>query len=88
MEFLLVATIVGVVIAGICAMLGYAVGTQRGQGPLGMVLGLFLGPIGILVASLLPEAEQPIYGHPKRHRRYVPGQSVQEEETDEWIGKL
>ncbi len=38
----------------ICPILGYMVGVQRGQGTLGLVLGLFLGPIGILIAVLLP----------------------------------
>jgi hypothetical protein len=40
----------------ICGGLGYAVGAQKGQGGLGAVLGCLLGPIGILIAVLLPKA--------------------------------
>jgi hypothetical protein len=41
----------------VCGFLGYAVAHTRNQGGLGLVLGLLLGPLGILVAALLPRQE-------------------------------
>jgi hypothetical protein len=46
-----------------CAVLGYAVGKQKGQGALGLVLGVFLGPFGILIAALLQDNRP-------RHRKF------------------
>lgn len=52
-----IATIVAacVVAAIICAMFGWAVGETRRRPGFGFLLGLFLGPIGVLTAVLLPE---------------------------------
>jgi hypothetical protein len=41
-----------------CGAVGAVVGKQRGQGGLGFLLALFLGPIGVLVAALLPDAQK------------------------------
>lgn len=43
----------------VCGFLGYAVGETRNQGGLGCCLGLLLGPLGILIAALLPKQEAP-----------------------------
>lgn len=49
MEYLLIVSI-GLVV---CAVIGKAVGSQKNAGGWGMLLGLFLGPIGIIVAALI-----------------------------------
>ena len=36
-------------VAAICALLGAAIGSNRGQGAAGFWLGLFLGPLGLLL---------------------------------------
>ncbi len=41
--------------AAICGAIGYTIGQSRGRGPDGLGLGLFLGPIGCIIAALLPE---------------------------------
>lgn len=51
--FVLLFVVGGVV----CGFLGYLVGNTRNQGGLGFALGLLLGPLGILVAALLPRNE-------------------------------
>jgi MFS family permease len=43
----------------VCGFIGYAVGDTRKQGGLGFLLGFLLGPLGILVAVLLPKKEAP-----------------------------
>ena len=44
---------------------GYIVGAWRGRGAGGVLLALFLGPIGWLVAALLaPDEESPTYHRP------------------------
>jgi hypothetical protein len=40
----------------LCAWLGKVVGGMRGQAELGLLLGLLLGPLGVLVAVVLPES--------------------------------
>ena len=43
----------------LCGIIGYVVGTQKGNGGLGFVLGFFLLAIGILVAVLLQDNRPP-----------------------------
>lgn len=44
---------------------GYIVGAWRGRGAGGILLALFLGPVGWLVATLLPpDEESPTYHRP------------------------
>ncbi len=43
-----------IVVAIVCGLFGGVIGRQKGQGSLGFWLGFFLGPIGVLVAVLLP----------------------------------
>ena len=38
----------------ICAIIGKVVGSKKGRGDAGLVLGFLLGPIGIVIALLLP----------------------------------
>jgi hypothetical protein len=54
--FFLLFVLIG---ALVCGFIGYAVGDTRQQGGLGFVLGFLLGPLGILVAVLLPRKELP-----------------------------
>lgn len=44
------------IVALVCAGLGYAVATEDKK-VLGAVLGLILGPIGVIVAALLKKSE-------------------------------
>jgi hypothetical protein len=39
----------------VCALIGAGVGRQRGQQDTGLLLGLLLGPVGVVVAALLPD---------------------------------
>ena len=62
---------------------------QRGQGPLGLILGLLLGPIGVLIAVLLPEAEKPRHGYmPERYKHYSPSHHKTEEDMADWLDKM
>jgi hypothetical protein len=51
--FLTIALIVTVLFAA----LGWYIGEQRGRGSLGLILGLFLGPIGLLIVAVMEPAE-------------------------------
>lgn len=52
MEFLIPL----VVVCAVCGGLGYAIGGQKGQAGMGRALGVLLGPLGVLVAVLLPRS--------------------------------
>lgn len=41
---------------GLTVVLGASIGHQRGQGFAGAILGLFLGPLGWLIAAFLPRS--------------------------------
>jgi uncharacterized membrane protein YeaQ/YmgE (transglycosylase-associated protein family) len=45
------------VVCFVCGALGYAVGDQKNQGGLGAVLGIMLGPVGVLIAAVLPKSK-------------------------------
>jgi hypothetical protein len=42
-------------VSSTCAMLGAALGSSKGNGTAGFLLGLFLGPLGLILVLLLPE---------------------------------
>ena len=46
--------VVSIVVASICACIGMFIGRTRGRGTAGFWLGFFLGPIGWIIALLLP----------------------------------
>jgi uncharacterized membrane protein YeaQ/YmgE (transglycosylase-associated protein family) len=52
MEGLLVLMIF---VCGICGILGFVIGSQKCQGGLGAMLGILLGPLGVLIAALLSD---------------------------------
>jgi len=41
----------------VCPILSYVIGSMRGCALLGCLVGVFLGPLGVLIACLLPEQE-------------------------------
>jgi hypothetical protein len=41
------------VIGFICALLGFLIGKEKGQGGFGALLGLLLGPIGLLIILVM-----------------------------------
>jgi hypothetical protein len=43
----------------VCGILGMVVASGKGNGGMGFVLGLLLGPLGILIAVLLPRKDVP-----------------------------
>ena len=42
------------ILIGSCPLGGYLVGKYKGKGVWGALLGLFLGPIGIIITAFLP----------------------------------
>jgi hypothetical protein len=52
----------------ICAVVGYYISVQKSRDPVeGVALGCFLGPIGWLIAALLPTGTPPAAPVPSRH---------------------
>lgn len=69
-----------------CGVLGYFVGNLRGQAMMGGVLGFLLGPLGVLIAALLPEAyEEPRYGRSVGH---ILAKRREEDQTEDWLNRL
>jgi hypothetical protein len=44
---------------GLCGWIGHTIGAQKGQGGIGAALGILFGPIGLIIAALLPPAGPP-----------------------------
>jgi F0F1-type ATP synthase assembly protein I len=43
-------------ILGVCTFIGWVIGSVKGQGAAGLILGLLLGPLGILAALIIKPA--------------------------------
>jgi len=46
-------------LGAVCGAIGAAIGGARGQAGLGFLVGFLFGPVGLIVACLLPEAVRP-----------------------------
>ncbi len=80
------------------AVFGGIVGELRGHGVLGALLGLCFGPLGILIAALLPERKTEPKPPPdaetirtgrlvERYRHYSPSKKATDEFTENWLDK-
>lgn len=68
MEIVFLLAVVSMIV---CGRLGYIVGRTRRQESLGLLLGVILGPLGVLIAALLPEGKE---GSPYTGSRLPNGQ--------------
>jgi hypothetical protein len=50
---LLFVMLVWLAIACFCGLFGYVIAANKGRGALGFFLGVFFGPLGLIVAALL-----------------------------------
>jgi hypothetical protein len=65
--------LLGLVWALVCGGLGYACGAGRGRGGAGFMLGIFLGPLGWLLALFLPAAPGRMIYRARRLARHERG---------------
>jgi uncharacterized membrane protein YeaQ/YmgE (transglycosylase-associated protein family) len=82
----------GLIGSFVCGMIGQKIAEPRGQGGLGFLLGVLLGPIGLIVAALLPydpntsydQPSQPMRPKPSR-TRYDPNERRRITDTSAWL---
>ncbi len=70
-----------------CVACGAVIGGMKNQAFLGALLGLFLGPFGILIACLLPPGEPP-RSRRGPYRRYPPLPNARERAADSFLDQL
>lgn len=51
-----VATVIVLIVASLMCYIGYRIGEPKGQQDMGLLLSFFLGPIGLVITALLPDA--------------------------------
>ena len=66
-----------VMVPAVSALVGYLIGGSKGNGLAGLLLGLFLGPLGWLIAAVLS-------GHRQKPSASAPGSFYKEDPVEAW----
>lgn len=74
-QFLLNFSLGLIAVMVVCGIFGSTIGGQKGQGQLGFWLGFLLGPLGVLVAALLPAIQNAQVQGPPPLPQYRPPQT-------------
>lgn len=68
----------------ICGCLGMAVASGKNQAGMGFALGLLLGPLGILIAVLLPKKAEPTSGAQRARKKMESFAARRGDPVEEW----
>ena len=80
--------VAAVLSAPIFGALGAIVGGAKGRSGLSAALGILLGPIGILIAVLLPDSRKTVNRVPELFRHYSVAHHGVEQDTDDFLTHL